>query len=271
MIVPRRATSATIPMAEAPAIAPPLRPSGPRPGLSSVLQRLEGPLAGRLQSGRELAAAAVHAEPRSAPWSTALPGLTRILPRGLPRGELIELTAGRSSGRFACTLMLLAAATSAGENAALIDLGDGLDPQSAAHMGIVWPRLLWARPRAVREALAATEAALTGGLPLVILDLGLPPLPGGRGAEAMWLRLARSARQHDTLLVVASPYRVAGPAASTVLELTRGRPLWSGSGGSGGTGTAPRLLEGADGRLTLTKGHRLLAPQTQALRLALPA
>ncbi len=268
MIVPRRATSATIPMAEAPAIAPPLRPSGPRPGLSSVLQRLEGPLAGRLRSGRELAAAAVHDEPRSAPWSTALPGLTRLLPRGLPRGELIELTAGRSSGRFACTLMLLAAATSAGENAALIDLGDGLDPQSAAHMGIVWPRLLWARPRAVREALAATEAALTGGLPLVVLDLGLPPLPGGRGAEAMWLRLARSARQHDTLLVVASPYRVAGPAASTVLELTRGRPLWS---DTGGTGATPRLLEGADGRLTLTKGHRLLAPQMQALRLALQA
>ncbi len=265
MIVTRRLTSATIPMAEASAIAPLSSPSGPRPGLSSVLQRLEGPLAGRLRSGRELASSAVHDEPRAAPWSIALPGLARLLPGGLPRGELIELTAGRSSGRFACALMLLAAATSAGENAALIDLGDALDPQSAAPAGIDWSRLLWARPRAVREALAATEAALTGGLPLVILDLGLPPLPGGRGAEAMWLRLARSARQHDTLLVVASPYRVAGPAASTVLELTRGRALWS------GTGSAPRLLEGADGRLTLTKGHRLLAPQAQALRLALPA
>ena len=131
--------------------------------------------------------------------------------------------------------------------------------------GIAWPRLLWARPRAVREALAATEAALTGGLSLVVLDLGLPPLPGGRGAEAMWLRLARSARQHDALLVVASPYRVAGPAASTVLELSRGHALWS------GTGAAPRLLEGANGRLTLTKAHRLLAPHGERLRLALPA
>lgn len=236
--------------------------------LPAVLQRLAGPLAARLQSGRELAAlqgAALHDEPRPAPWSTALPGLARLLPGGLPRGELVELTAGRSSGRFACALMLLAAATSAGENAALIDLGDGLDPQSAAPAGIDWTRLLWARPRAVREALAATEAALTGGLPLVLLDLGLPPLPGGRGAEAMWVRLARSARQHDALLVVASPYRVAGPAASTVLELTRGHARWSGAG------TAPRLLEGADGRLTLTKAHRLLAPQAQALRLALPA
>lgn len=241
----------------------------PSPGrLPVVLQSLAGPLAARLRSGRELAAlqgVATHDAPRPAPWSTALPGLARLLPGGLPRGELVELTAGRSSGRFACTLMLLAAATSAGENAALIDLGDGLDPQSAAPVGIVWPRLLWVRPRIVREALAATEAALTGGLPLVVLDLGLPPLPGGRGAEAMWLRLARSARQHDTLLVVASPYRVAGPAASTVLELTRGRPLWS------GTGATPRLLEGTDGRLTLTKAHRLLAPQAQALRLALPA
>ncbi len=235
------------------------------PRLPSVLERLAGPLAGRLRSGRELAAAAIHDESPPAPWSTALPGLARLLPGGLPRGELVELTAGRSSGRFACALMLLAAATSAGENAALIDLGDTLDPQSATRVGIDWPRLLWARPRAVREALVATEAVVAGGLPLVVLDLGLPPLPGGRGAEAMWLRLARSARQHGTLLVVASPYRVAGPAASTVLELTRGRALWTGTGG------APRLLGGADGRLTLVKAHRLLAPQAQALRLALPA
>ena len=242
-----------------------LVPPPPPARLPAVLQSLAGPLAGRLRSGRELAAAAIHDVPQTAPWGIALPGLARLLPEGLPRGELVELTAGRSSGRFACALMLLAAATSAGENAALIDLGDGLDPQSAAHAGIDWPRLLWARPRAVREALAATEAALTGGLPLVVLDLGLPPLPGGRGAEAMWLRLARSARQHGALLVVASPYRVAGPAASTVLELTRGRAQWS------GCGAAPRLLEGTDGRLTLAKGHRLLAPHGEAVRLALPA
>ena len=109
--------------------------------LPAVLQRLAGPLAARLCSGRELAAlqgVATHDEPRSAPWSTALPGLARLLPGGLPRGELVELTAGRSSGRFAWALMLLAAATSAGENAALIDLGDALDPQSAAPAGIAW-------------------------------------------------------------------------------------------------------------------------------------
>ncbi|MEO8276649.1 MAG: hypothetical protein ABI639_10530 [Thermoanaerobaculia bacterium] len=264
----------TIPMAEALRISPipVLDPSLKRavPGvlpspLPGILQRFDGPLAGRLRSGRELAAAAVHDEPVAAPWSAALPGLAHLLPGGLPRGELIEITAARSSGRFGCALMLLAAATSAGENAALIDLGDGLDPQSAALAGIDWPRLLWARPRGVREALAATEAALTGGLPLVVLDLGLPPLPGGRGAEAMWLRLARSARQHGALLVVASPYRVAGPAASTVLELGRSRALWTGSG------NAPRLLAGADGRMTLAKAHRLLAPHGETLRLALPA
>ncbi len=252
-------------MAKAFAILSPPLPAPLPPLLPRLLQRLEGPLASRLRSGRELAAAATHDEPPPAPWSTALPGLAHLLPGGLPRGALVELTAGRSSGRFACALMLLAAATSAGENAALIDLGDALDPQSAAHAGIDWPRLLWARPRAVREALAATEAAVAGGLPLVVLDLGLPPLPGGRGAEAMWLRLARSARQHGALLVVASPYRVAGPAASTVLELTRGRALWTGASG------APRLLAGADGRLTLAKAHRLLAPHGEALRLALPA
>lgn len=252
-------------MAEVSATAPPLLVERVRPSLATVLQRLDGPLAGRLRSGSELASVATHDVPRTAPWSVAIPGLARLLPGGLPRGELVELTAGRSSGRFACALALLAAATAAGENAALIDLGDALDPQAAAPTGIDWPRLLWARPRAVRDALAATEAALTGGLPLVVLDLGLPPLPGGRGAEAMWLRLARSARQQDALLVVTSPYRVAGPAASTVLELTRGRAQWSGGAG------APRLLAGADGRLTLAKAHRLAGPQGEAVRLALPA
>ena len=43
-------------------------------------------------------------------------------------------------------------------------------------------------------------------------------------------------------------------------------PRWSGAG------TAPRLLEGADGRLDpRPRPSRLLAPQAQALRLALPA
>jgi hypothetical protein len=216
-------------------------------------------------SGRDLLADRRERPPVPAAWSRAVPGIESLLPGGLARGELVELTAAsgaRSSGRFGCVLALLAAATKAGENAALIDLGDALDPQAAAPLDLDWARLLWVRPRDIREALAAAEAALTGGLPVVALDLGLPPIPGGRGAEAMWIRLARSARAHDGLLFVAAPYRVAGPASTTVLELERGRGRWSGAG------VAPRLLDGASGRLSAVKGRDVHAPRGERLALA---
>ena len=228
--------------------------------LAAMAAMTATPLAGTLQTARGMAALG-REERAPAAWSAALPGLAALLPAGLPRGELVELVAGRSAGRFATVLALLAAATAAGENAALVDLGDALDPQQAARAGIAWPRLLWARPRSSQEALAAAEALLGGGLPLVDLDLGLPPVPGGRGAEAMWQRLARAARHEGGLLLVASPYRAAGPAAAVVLELAAGRPRWS------GRGAAPRLLDGLAGRLTLAKA-RGTAPKSALLRLA---
>src|SRR5712671_2470581 len=50
---------------------------------------------------------------------------------GLARGSLVELAGTRSSGRFAIALAALAAATRQGEAAALVDLGDHLEPKSA--------------------------------------------------------------------------------------------------------------------------------------------
>lgn len=148
-------------------------------------------------------------------------------------------------------LATLAAATRAGEAAALVDLGDHLDPQIAAASGIELERLLWLRPRHVKEALAGAEVLLTGGFPLVVLDLGTPPVPGGRGAEASWLRLARAARDHRAALLVSSPYRSSGTAAGAVVELRSGRGRWLGRSG------APRLLGGLRSRLSLEKlrGH----------------
>lgn len=226
---------------------------------SELLSRLEGPLAGKLRSARELLRPERRSEPVPTVWGRAIPGLERLLPAGFARGDLVELTAGRSGGRFACVLALLAAATASGENAALIDLGDGLDPQAATATGIDWNRLLWVQPRDIREALAATEAALTGGFPIVALDLGLPPLPGGRGAETMWIRLARSARAHGGLAFVAAPYRVSGTAAATVLELRRSQARWSGTGG------APLLLDGTNGRLLLHKAPHLEGSRGETL------
>ena len=211
----------------------------------TLLARLEAPLASRLRTAREWIA--TRREPEAAAWSTALPELAALLPGGLPRGTLTELAGHRSSGRLSLVLGLLVAATSAGENAALVDLGDALDPQRAAAAGVVLERLLWARPRDLRQALAAAEAIVGGGFALVVAELGLPPVPGGRVGDAVWLRLARAARDAGTALVVSTPTRRCGFAAATALVLERARPRWTGVAGG------PRLLDGVDARLVLQR------------------
>ncbi len=217
-------------------------------GVVAWLRRHGSPLAGRVRTGRDLAAGLGARTGEGAPWSRAVPALATALAAGLPRGELTEIVGRRGSGRMGLGLALLAAATGSGENAVLVDLGDGLDPQGAAATGVALERLLWARPRQLKEALGAAEAALGGGFSLVLVDLGLPPVPGGRGAEAQWLRLARAAREPASALVVSAPYRATGIAAAAVLELGRPHARWL------GRGAEPRLLDGVEARLALARG-----------------
>jgi len=216
-------------------------PAARRAEIEDWLARSGSPLAGRVRTMRHWQAVETPSEP--ARWSAALPAVAALFPAGLPRGELVEVAAPRSAGRFGFVVELLAAATSAGENAALVDLGDALDPQDAATAGVELTRLLWARPHQLRQTLAAAESLLAGGFPLVAIDLGLPPVPGGRGAEAHWLRLARAAREAGALLVVATPYRACGVATGVALRLHRLGARWLGEGGE------PRLLAGVESRL----------------------
>jgi hypothetical protein len=89
----------------------------------------------------------------------------------------------------------------------------------------------------------------------------MPPVRGGRGVEAAWLRLARAARAHDAALLVGSPYRVTGTAAAAVLQAGRGRAAWQGEEGS------PRLLAGVTARVELEKCRGRLPGQSEDLRL----
>ncbi len=225
---------------------------------------LPASFARHVRTARELADERRRA-PEEARIATASDGFDRLLEGGLERGAMVELIGRRSSGRFSLVLTALAAATQAGEAAALVDLGDGLDPQAAAAAGVELERLLWVRPRRVKEVLASAEAILKSGMPLVVLDLGMPPVPGGRGNEAAWLRLARAARAQRTALLISSPYRVSGTAARAVLEARRPRAAWTGRGG------APRLLAGVAAELELVKcrqARRQGAVETLAWRVA---
>jgi hypothetical protein len=238
------------------------QPLDPRDPLSSL-----APLIDSLRSASEYGRAVRSLESQENPQeSTALPhrkaplktfpALDELLGGGLPRGKLVEMIGARSSGRFSIVLAAIAAATAAGEAAALVDLGDGLDPEAAVALGADLRRLLWLRPSTLKQALAGAEILLGGGFPMVVLDLGNPPVRGGRGREAGWLRLARAAQAQGAALLVASPYRVSGTAAAAVLQAARGRARWQGAAGG-----PSWLLDGLSCRVTLEKcrGRRLPA------------
>ncbi len=244
------------------------QPLDPQDPLSSL-----APLVDSLRSARSLESRETQetsaVSPRSRAPLKTFPALDELLGGGLPRGKLVEMVGARSSGRFSAVLAALAAATMAGEAAALVDLGDGLDPQGAAALGLDLRRLLWLRPTILKQALAAAEMLLGSGFPLVVLDLGNPPVRGGRGAEAAWLRLARAAQAQGAALLVASPYRVSGTAAAMVLQAARGRARWHGwQGWQGTSGASPWLLDGLSCRMTLEKCRGRLLP-TGSLRLQL--
>src|SRR5262245_44949025 len=101
--------------------------------------------------------------------ATKVPALDRLLAGGLLRGALVEVTGRRSCGRFSIGISSLAAATSAGESAALVDLGGHLDPQSAEEAGVDLTRLLWVRPSKLKEAVASAEMLLAAGFQLVVV------------------------------------------------------------------------------------------------------
>ncbi len=202
--------------------------------------------------------------PRAArqPLTTRVESLDRLLAGGLPKGALVELSGRRSSGRFSIGLAALAVATSAGEGAALVDLGDHLDPASAQTAGVDLKRLLWVRPARVKEALVAAEMLLATGFSLVVADLGLSPRGARFVPDAAWVRLTRTAQAHGSVLLLLTPYRVSGIAAEAVIAAGQVQAIWQGNGAT------PRLLGGISSRLTLEKYGRIRPGATAALSLS---
>ncbi len=203
----------------------------------------------RLTRASELAPPARSAAPVAGSAANVHAPIERLL-GGLPKGKLVELVGRRSSGRHSLALAALASATSAGEPAALVDLGDHLDPEAAGRAGIDLARLLWVRPTRLKSALACAEMLLSAGFPLVVADLGLSPRGARYLPDAAWVRLARAAQAQGACLLVVTPWRMTGIAAEAVLGTNVARPAWLGSGKS------PRLLEGISSRVSLDKFGR---------------
>jgi len=210
-----------------------------------------------LQTAAALQQKLVLAEREQQTLPTAMAGVDRLLRGGLHRGALVEMVGQPSSGRFALVLASLAAVTSVGMPASLIDLGDHLDPHLAAMAGVDLPRLMWLRPRSLRDALASTEMVIGTAVPLVVLDLGLQPMRGARAMSSAWLRLKRAALAHRAALLVSTRVPVCGFAAQAVLVVRRRQTSWITS--------SPGLLLGLSSVLTRGKGDRV---ETEAVSLA---
>jgi hypothetical protein len=228
---------------------PPVEP-GEREDVRRLRESLEATVRSKVMSATELIRA-LGKQRRDELLPTTLEPLDALLGGGLPRGKVVELAGRRSAGRFSIVLAALAAATSAGEAAVLVDLGDHLDPQLAEANGVDLRRLLWIRPEKMKDAVHAVEMIAATGFQLVILDAGLHPIRGRRVAEAAWVRLARTAEAQGTAMLISTPYPMTGTASEIVLSAQRVRPKWLGSGKS------PRILAGMSVDVAVTK-HRHL-------------
>ena len=233
-----------------PTLVPP--PPPVEPGESEALRQLRKALDPRIfakvRSGAELLRHTANTE-RSSILPTTLDAVDALLGGGLPRGKMVELVARRGAGRFSIVMSTLVAATTMGEAVALVDLGDHFDPQLAEANGVDLRRLLWVRPRTVKEAVMSAEMITATGFQLVVVDMGLHPLRGRRAPDAAWVRLGRTAEAHGTAMLVSSPYPLTGTASEAVLKGSGARAKW--------IGKSPRLLAGIEMSLTLEK-HRHL-------------
>jgi hypothetical protein len=218
--------------------------------LRNLRTSLEASIASKLTSGSELIRS-VARQRRDEILPTTIPALDALLGGGLARGKMTEI-AGRGT-RFSIVIATLAAATSIGEAAALIDASDSFDPQLAEADGVDLRRLLWVRPHTMKDTVTAAEMIGATGFQLVIIDMGSRRPPGRRVPDAAWVRLARVAESHGATILVSAPYALTGTTSEAMILAHSPRPRWL------GRGNAPRVLAGIETKLKLEK-HRRLRP-----------
>lgn len=254
-------TAPTPQIVERPRLVPPPPPA--IPGERDEVRDLRALLGGKVTNAVELIRA-LETKRRDEILATTLAPFDALLGGGLPRGKVVELTGGRTSGRFSIVMAALAASTSLGEAAALVDLGDHFDPQIGEMTGIDLRRMLWIRPHTLKQAVMSAEMIAAAGFQTVILDAGSHPIrhgeKGRRVPDAAWVRLARAAEAHGTVMMIATPYALTGTASEAHVAARRARPKWIGGGKS------PRILAGIEVSMTLEK-HRHQKPGAHATLL----
>ena len=188
-----------------------------------------------------------------------LPGIS-LFPNGLPRGAIAEITGRRSSGRTACLLNILAAATRRGEICAVVDTNNQFDPASAESAGVCLSRLAWIRCSGnVEHAIRSADLLLhAGGFGMVHLDLCETPAKFlNKIPLSYWFRFRRAIESTTTILLLSCETPQSKSCSVNWLQTKAKAFYWSGAAHA-------RLLR----ELRLTASLRkpaLAAPQSLTL------
>ena len=210
----------------------------------------EAGLSGRVQVGMAIEGAPTRKSSKPEPARDPLWELDSLL--GLwarpARGQLIEITGARSSGRTALAYRLAAGTSERGELVGWVDLPDALDPRFLRRSGIESRSLLWVRPPGVRAALRATELMLKTGFATVAVDLeGASPRALSRLGPSIWTRLLQTVRQTRATVVLLNPpgqSPVAGASATLGIYTDRRRATFEWG-----------LFEGLDYRASIVRNR----------------
>jgi hypothetical protein len=169
---------------------------------------------------------------------------------GLRRGHVSEIVGAASSGRTTLALSALAAATSRGEVAAIVDVCDTFDPASAEGHGVDLTRVLWVRETGdpVRALKAFSLVLQAGNFGLVIFDLAdVAASVVRRFPFTTWMRVARTIEGSDTVALLVASERTARSPLGVTVALEASPARWMGAGASrarlfAGVRPAPRVV-----------------------------
>jgi len=90
---------------------------------------------------------------------------------GIPRGRIIELFGGESSGKTTLALHMLCEAQRAGGVGAIIDAEHAMDPQYAVKLGLNTSELLISQPETGEQALEIADVLVrSGAVDLIVVD-----------------------------------------------------------------------------------------------------
>jgi hypothetical protein len=146
-------------------------------------------------------------------WSTGIAPLDQLLQGGLPKGALTEIVSARPGGGSA--LLLGTLLREARRKAQPVGLIDGLNTFDVSTLDqAILSQLLWVRCKSAEEAMKSADILLRDrNLPFVILDLKMnAPAQLRKISATAWYRLQRILQQSSTVLVVLSPFPLAGSA-----------------------------------------------------------